>query len=414
MGGATQRGRARPPAPDNVALARRADPGVPRHLRRYLALDDFEHAARRHLPKSIFGYVSGGVETDLSLRSNLDAFARWRFVPRALRDTSARSTRRRLMGAEYGVPFGIAPMGFSALAAYDGDVALARGAQAAGSLAICSAASFTPLERVAQAGQSTWFQAYLPGDEPRIAGLVDRLLRAGYDTLVVTADVPVPGNRENNARNGFDAPFRLDPRLVWQGMTHPRWTIGTLGREFLARGMPHFENMEAVQGPPLFSRDLVRSMIARDRLCWDNIAMIRRRWPGRLVLKGILSVEDARRAADHGADGIIVSNHGGRQLDGTIDPLAVLPDLRAASGEMSVMLDSGIRRGSDVMKALALGADFVFVGRPFLYAAAVAGEAGVRHAAALLREEIARNMAMLGIVDLAELAVGEHVVPAPA
>jgi L-lactate dehydrogenase (cytochrome) len=311
---------------------------------------------------------------------------------------------------ECALPFGIAPMGFSALAGYDGDVALARGATAAGTFAISSAASFTPLERMAGEGGSTWFQAYLPGDDTRIAALVKRLRNAQYDVLVVTADVPVPGNRENNARNGFDAPFRVTPSLIWQGATHPRWVLGTLGRELLKRGMPHFENMEAIQGPPLFSRKLVRSMIARDRLNWDNIALIRRLWPGKLVLKGILSPEDAELAAAHGADGIIVSNHGGRQLDGAVDPLKMLPTVKSQAGDMAVMMDCGIRRGSDVLKALALGADFVFVGRPFLFAAAVAGEVGVHHAAKILEEEVLRNMAMLGITDLAHLSADQHLV----
>lgn len=370
-----------------------------------LALDDFEPVARRHLPRAIYGYVAGGVETNQSVAANREAFAEIDFVPRVLRDVSGRSQRRTLFGVEYATPFGIAPMGFSAVAAYDGDVALGRAAAAAGSLAICSAASLTPLERVAEEAGSRWFQAYLPGDDNRIARLVERLQRAGFDTLVVTADVPVPSNREHNARNGFDAPFSISANLVWQGLTHPGWTFGTLGREMIRRGMPHFENMEAVQGPPLFSRTLTRSLIARDRLNWRHVELIRKMWPGKLVVKGILAEDDARQAGESGADGIIVSNHGGRQLDGAIAPLACLPGIRDAAPEgMAVMLDSGIRRGTDVLKALALGADFVFVGRPFLFAAAVAGAPGVAHAMSLLKEEIDRDMALLGIVTLEELS----------
>ena len=387
----------------SVAIARRTTPKTPVHLRRFLSLDDFEREARKRLPIALYGYVSGGVETDQSLSANRSAFRDIFFVPRILQDVSQRNQQRALFGQMLPVPFGIAPMGFSALAAFDGDVALQRGAAQEGGFAICSAASLTPLERVAAEGGSRWFQAYLPGNEERITALIARLLRAGFDTLVVTGDVPVAGNRENNARNGFDAPFRVTPGLVWQGVTHPRWTLGTLGREILARGMPHFENMEAVQGPPLFSRHLVRSKIARDQLSWKDIRLIRSLWPGKLVVKGILSTEDALQAQDCGADGIIISNHGGRQLDGAVSPLQVLAEIRRVSGAMAVMYDGGIRRGSDVLKALALGADYVFVGRPFLFAAAVAGVAGVTHAMALLREEIDRDMALLGICDLSEM-----------
>jgi L-lactate dehydrogenase (cytochrome) len=383
--------------PNPVSMMRSSSATVPRRLRGMLSLDDFEGRARRHLPLSIFGYVSGGVEDDVTLSENRTAFRRVGLRPRVLRDVSGRDQTTRLFGQDYALPFGIAPMGFSALAAFDGDVVLAKGARAAGSFAICSAASLTPLERVASDGGSRWFQSYIPGDRDRIAALLDRVTQAGFDTLVVTADVPVAGNRENNARNGFDAPLKITPQLAWQGITHPRWVLGTLAREIAARGMPHFENMEAVQGPPLFSRDLVRSKIARDELSWDHIRFIRDIWPGKLVVKGILDVEDARLAADAGCDGIIVSNHGGRQLDGVPSPLEVLPSVRAALPDTVVMFDSGIRRGTDVLKAIMLGADFVFVGRPFLYAAAVYGEPGVVHAMNLLRDEVDRDMALLGI-----------------
>lgn len=388
---------------DSVAIVKRKKSTVPRRLKGVLALDDFEHRARRLLPKSIFGYVSGGAETNFSRDANRDAFRSYGFLPRILRDVSDRDQKVELLGKSYLVPFGIAPMGFSALAAYDGDVVLAKGAAAAGSFAICSATSFSPLERVAREAHSTWFQAYIPGDQDRIAGLLQRVEAAGFDHLVITGDVPVSSNRENNARTGFDAPFRLTPQLIWQGVTHPRWTIGTLGREFATRGMPFFENMEAVQGPPLFSRDLVRSVIARDKLSWRDIGFIRERWKGKLLVKGVMHPEDARLASDRGCDGIILSNHGGRQLDGAVSPLTLLPEIREAAPKIDLIFDSGIRRGTDVLKALILGADFVLVGRPFLYAAATDGLAGVSHAMKLLREEVDRDMAMLGVRNIAEL-----------
>jgi L-lactate dehydrogenase (cytochrome) len=230
--------------------------------------------------------------------------------------------------------------------------------------------------------------------------LVDRVARAGYRTLAVTVDVPVGGNRENNARNGFMLPLRPSVSLGWDGITHPRWLVGNLLRTLLGPGMPHFENVDAVRGPPVISAQAERSFGRRDALCWDDIAWIRDRWPGTLVLKGVLAGEDAATAARLGIDGVIVSNHGGRQLDGAMPSLAALPDVRAASGPMTVALDSGVRRGTDVLKALALGAAFVFVGRPFLYAAAIGGKAGVRHLISLLSLEVDRNMAMLGCSSL--------------
>lgn len=382
---------------DNPAIVQRRRPATPRHLRAILSLEDFERRARRRLPRFIHGYIAGGVETNASLQANRDDFKAVPLVPRILRDVSGRSLTSQLFGHPVALPFGIAPMGFSALAAFDGDVALARGATAAGSFSICSAASLTPLERVAAQGGSTWFQAYVPGDKARITALLDRVAAAGFDHLVITGDVPVAGNRENNIRNGFDAPFSITPQLLWQGATHPRWTIGTLAREIATRGMPHFENMEGKRGPPLFSRHLTRSTVARDRLDWAHLAFIRDNWAGKLVLKGVLHPKDAVLAQDHGCDGIILSNHGGRQLDGALSALAALPAIRAAVPQMTVMIDGGIRRGTDVIKAIMLGADFVFVGRPFLFAAATDGTAGVLHAMRLLAAEIDRDMAMLGL-----------------
>lgn len=385
-------------------IARKTASTVPRNLRGFLSLEDFRLSAMRHLPVPIFGYVDGSVETGASMNNARAAYERMAFVPSVLRDVSARSTRTELFSQTFAVPFGIAPMGFSALAAYDGDVALARAAHEFGSIAICSAASLTPLERIASEGRSRWFQCYVPGDEGRISALIERLKQAQFETLVVTADVPVAGNRENNARNGFDAPFRLTGRLTWQFCSKPSWTLGTLGREILQRGMPYFENMDAEQGPPLFSSTLTRSILGRDQLTWESLRFIRKIWPGKLVLKGVLSVADACRAEELGVDGIIISNHGGRQLDACVAPLDVLPEIRAATSNLAILIDGGIRRGTDILKAIALGADFAFVGRPFLFAASVRGASGVSHAFRLLQSEMLTSMALLGINRLDELS----------
>jgi L-lactate dehydrogenase (cytochrome) len=374
---------------------------LPKHLREMLALEDFEAIARRRLPRPIYGYVSGGVETNASLRANRAAFDEIAFVPKMLVDTSMRSLATSLFGQTYAAPFGLAPMGGSSLAAYQGDIVLARSAAEANIPMITSGASLTALEKVKQAGRTSWFQAYLPGDDPVITQLVERVARAGFDTLVLTVDVQVASNRENNVRSGYNSPLRPTPRLAWDCMVRPHWLFGMFLRTLLTHGMPHFENM----GPrtPLISSTGVRSSGRRDKLTWRHVELMRRLWKGKLVLKGILDPEDARIARESGVDGVIVSNHGGRQLDGAVAPLRALPGVKAEAGSMTVMMDSGIRRGTDVLKALALGAQFVFVGRPFLYAAVVAGDEGVAHAIKLLREEIDRDMALIGVPSLAQM-----------
>jgi L-lactate dehydrogenase (cytochrome) len=373
----------------------------PRILRRILALDDFEDAARRVIPRPIFGYVRGGAETNASLRANRAVWDEIAFVPKTLVDTSERTHKTTLFGHTYDAPFGIAPMGGSSMAAYQGDLVLARAAAAANVPMILSGASLTSLERVRQAGPPAWFQAYLPGDAGPITQLVERVARAGYDTFVLTVDVQVSANRENNVRSGFRTPLRPTLRLAWDGIIRPRWLFGMLLRTLWLHGMPHFENMG--RRVPLISRTAEREAGRRDKLSWKHLELMRRLWKGHLVVKGILDSDDARIARESGVDGIIVSNHGGRQLDGAVAPLRVLPGIAAQAGGMTVMMDSGVRRGTDVLKALALGAQFVFLGRPFLFAAAVAGEPGVRHAIKLLRDEIDRDMALLGIETLAEM-----------
>ncbi|CAJ8913068.1 FMN-dependent family dehydrogenase [Burkholderia pseudomallei] len=370
---------------------------TPRALRGVLSLHDFEARARRALPRPIFGYVGGAAEDNRTRDDNRAAFDEYGFVTRVLRDVSQRQQGVELFGRRYASPFGIAPMGINALSTYRGDIVLARAAQHAGIASIMSGSSLIPLEDVAAAAPDTWFQAYLPGDAGRIRALVERVARAGYRTLVVAVDIPVSANRENNVRSGFSTPLRPSPRLFWDGLTRPRWLLGTFARTLLAHGMPHFENSFATRGAPILSANVLRDFSARDHLSWAHVRQIREQWAGELVIKGVLSVEDARIAREAGADGIILSNHGGRQLDGAVSPMRILRDVVQAVGNgYPVMIDSGFRRGSDVLKAVALGARMVFVGRPFNYAAAVAGEAGVAHAIRLLREEVDRNLAMLG------------------
>ncbi|MFN5882148.1 MAG: alpha-hydroxy acid oxidase, partial [Burkholderiales bacterium] len=330
-------------------------------------------------------------------------FDDWQLVPRVMVDISGRSSEQTLFDQTWSAPFGIAPMGICALTAYRGDAVLAQAAQAARIPMIMSGSSLMRLEDIIALNPQAWFQAYLPGRQPEIEALIDRVARAGFGTLVITVDTPASANRENNLRAGFSTPLRPSLALAWQGLSHPRWLLGTFTRTLLQHGMPHFENNAATRGAPIVSRTVARDMASRGHFTWTNLRRIREQWRGRLVVKGILHADDARQACDVGADGIIVSNHGGRQLDGAVSPLRVLPGIVAACPDTVVMMDSGVRRGTDALKALALGARLVFVGRPFNYAAAVGGLAGAARAASLLQQEILRDMAMLGINRLDEL-----------
>jgi L-lactate dehydrogenase (cytochrome) len=389
-----------PPPPSTVSRARSA---VPRGLKRYLSLDDFEPAARRRLPKFLYGYISGGAETDAAVRDNRKAFDEYGFVPRVLNDVSGRDQTTKLFGKTYASPFGIPPMGSSALCAYRGDIVLTRAAAAMNVPMILSASSLITLEDVRRENPAAWYQAYLAGEPSRIEPLVDRVAAAGYDTFVVTADVPVPPNRENNIRNGFQVPLSITPRVAWDVATHPHWLFGTWARTYVNHGMPHFENMDATRGPPVLAKNLMRNIGHRDQLAWKHVELIRRRWKGKLVVKGLIAPSDARIARECGVDGVMISNHGGRQLDCTVSALRVLPEIAAQANGMTVMLDGGVRRGTDVIKALALGAHFVFIGRPFLYAAIAGGEAGVQRAITLLRDEIDRDLALMGIRSIGEI-----------
>ena len=368
-----------------------------------LSIADLAEAARRRLPPSIHGYVSGGSEDHASLDGNRAAFRRWRFLPRPLVDVSKRSQSIELFGATYASPVGIAPMGVSGLCCFDGDVALARAAVGAQVPSVLSAASTVPLERVMREAPGTWYQAYLPAQHEVIDPLLERLKAAGVGVLVITVDVQVASVRENELRNGFSIPLRFTPRLMTGGLIRPRWMVETFGRTLWKRGIPRFENFTATRGGRIITAVKGDHRAGRAAMTWDELSRIRERWPGRLLIKGILRAEDARSAQRIGADGIFVSNHGGRQLDGAVSPLDALPAIVAAAPHLTVLLDGGVRRGTDVLKALALGAHGVFVGRPAMYGLAVAGEAGVARALTLLRREIDVDQALLGCADVREL-----------
>lgn len=382
---------------------------VQKRLQRVLFLDDFGSEAKKILPRPIYGYISNASETGQSHKNNLSAFEDYVFLPTTLKDVSKRSASTELFGRTYAAPFGISPMGISALSTYRGDIVLASGAAKENIPMIISGTSLIRVEEIVKANPMVWFQAYLPGDEANIDALIERVKKAGVKTLVLTADTSVLGSRENHLKFGFSTPLRPSFKLFWDGLTHPRWSIGTFLKTLAFHGMPHFENSFAHRGAPILSKTVDRDFTYRDHLNWVHVERIRKLWDGKFVIKGILNVEDAKQAVQLGVDGIIVSNHGGRQLDGAVSPLQVLADIVAVCPSIPVMMDSGVRRGSDILKALSLGAKFVFIGRPFGFASAVGGEAGVRHASAILKTEISRNMALLGVNSLGEVKIGKNV-----
>ncbi|MEK9725117.1 MAG: alpha-hydroxy acid oxidase, partial [Rhodospirillaceae bacterium] len=367
-------------------------------------LEDLDAPARVFLPRALWEFGSMGVEANLSRDGNRAAFDAIWLYPRVLRDVSVRSTERTVFGATFAAPFGIAPMGSSALFGYRADLQFAAAAKAANVPFILSGSSLIPMEEILAVNPDVWFQAYVDSDREHIAGLAARARSCGVGTLVVTVDVPVPGNRGPSLRSGFSYPVRPSARLALDALTHPGWLAGVFARTFLTRGLPHLENTGAVRGLPMLSAGAPKRSQVHARLNWEDMAWLRDQWPGKLVIKGVLSPADAATARRTGLDGVIVSNHGGRQLDTAVPPLNVLAAVAAEKGDMAVLFDSGVRRGTDVIKALALGADAVFVGRPFLYAAALFGRAGVDRAIALLAAEVDRDLALLGCTLLDEVA----------
>ena len=373
-----------------------------------LNIEDLHKIAKQRLPRVAYEFLAGGVEDDVTLAHNRAAFERIRFRPKTLVDVAARSQEVDVFGRTFNCPFGIAPTGAAGLYGFAADIALARAARAAGIPFVLSTASFEPLEKVARevAGGALWFQLYMSKDRDAARALVMRALNAGYEALVMTSDVVVEANREYNQRNGFTIPFRMNLSNMIDGALHPRWLMSVFFRTLLDSGVPRFQNLDTNVGGRIIAKPIEEFRTQREALNWDDVRWLREIWPRKLYVKGILRADDAQRAADAGADGIFVSNHGGRQLDGAISPLDSLPEIRALVGKrLMVMVDSGFRRGSDVVKALALGADMAFVGRATLFGIAAGGEAGAAHAIKILRTEIHRVMALLGCPSLRELSV---------
>jgi isopentenyl diphosphate isomerase/L-lactate dehydrogenase-like FMN-dependent dehydrogenase len=288
---------------------------------------------------------------------------------------------------------------------HEGEIALARAAKEAGVPFTLATGSMTAMERVAaEAGGRLWFQLYMWPDKSMSHKLVERAKAAGYEALVVTVDGAVSGNREYNLRNGFTIPFTFTRKNVTDVLMHPRWLFGVLARYVMTTGMPRYENYPSEIKYTVTARPMGRSQMKNDSLNWEDLKVLRKMWLGTLMVKGLAHPQDAILAAECGADGVVVSNHGGRNLDGSMAPLEALPEIVDAVGKrLQVIVDSGFRRGSDIVKALALGAHAVFIGRATLYGVAAGGHAGATRAISLLREEVDRVMALLGTRSVAEL-----------
>lgn len=369
---------------------------------------DLRELARRRLPRGVFEFFDRGNGDELAIANNRAAFERTKLNPHMLVDTSKRTQAITLFGKQQPMPLVIGPTGSAGLAWHEGEVALARAAKNAGVPYTLATGSMTALERVAdEAGGELWFQVYMWPDRAASHALIERAKAADYKALVVTVDTPVPPGREYNLRNGMTVPFRFTRRNVTDVALHPRWLTGVLLRYLLTTGMPRYENYPTALKTKITALPMGRSMMVSDSLTWEDLRAIRKLWARPLLVKGILRAEDAKLAADCGVDGLIVSNHGGRALDSTRAPIEILPEIVEAVGKRTtIIVDSGFRRGADVIKGLALGANAVMIGRATLYGLAVAGEAGAARAIEIYRDEIDRVMAMIGCPEIGKLDAG--------
>ncbi|MFZ9370565.1 MAG: alpha-hydroxy acid oxidase [Limnohabitans sp.] len=383
------------------------------NLQSAINLEDLRQLARRKLPRIAFDFIDGGADDEHCLLRNRQAFERYRLLPRYLRDVSQRDLSVTLFGRTYASPIGISPTGLAGLFRPDADLMLAAAAREANIPFLLSSAANASIEDVmAVAPENVWFQMYGTRDERINMDLVERARQVGVRVLVISVDVPVNSNRERNKRNGFSRPFRMTPSIVLDALGHPAWVL----RYLRTGGIPMMRNWMpyAREGASAADvADMYGTLTPAPMISWDHIQRIRQAWPGTLVIKGLMHPDDAREAVRHGIDGLVVSNHGGRQLDTAPSPLEVLPAIRAAVGDaMPLILDSGVRRGSDVVVARCLGANSTLFGRPTLFGVAAAGQAGAARALQLVRQEIDMVMTQIGCRAVSELDSG-YLWPAP-
>ena len=366
--------------------------------KKYYCVDDFRVGAQQRMPRVIFDYVDGAAGFETSSRLNRGIIDQIRLMPRVLVDIRERELAKTFLGRTWTLPFGIAPMGMCNLAWPNTDKAFAAAA-VDHDIPVClstfGSSSIEDMgERVAGNG---WFQLYVGPSVDDAMDLVQRAEAAGYEYLVLTVDVPVVSARPREQRQGFEAPFRMRPRQFVDFATHPQWVFHTL-----VDGVPKPVNVlpeNTVVNKPTFTRNEIRGHID-----WQFLDQLRERWMGKLILKGVLSADDAVRIRDAGVDAVYVSNHGGRQLDAAPAAIDMLPEIRQAVGaDYPLIFDSGLRSGEGIVKALALGADFVMLGRPFLYASGADGQRGVFRLVDMLKSELLLALAQIGCTDISHL-----------
>jgi (S)-mandelate dehydrogenase len=371
-------------------------------LSRAFSIEDLRRLAKRRLPRAVFDFFDGGAEDEVTLRGNRAAFERVRLLPKVLVDVANVDLGAPLLGAPSALPLGIGPTGGISAGRPGAELMLARAAKALGiPFTLATPAAFT-LEHVAEkVGGRLWFQLYAMRDRPFRERLVQRAREAGYEAMLVTVDLPVSGKRERDPRNGFVTPFKPNWRNSRDVLFKPAWLL-----DVARHGLPGMANLEGYPFSALNPTDIATA-VGREMdasLDWDAMKRLRELWPGKFLLKGIERPDDAARAAAMGCDGIVVSNHGGRQLDGALPTLEALPAIaRAVGGKITVLLDGGVRRGADILKARALGAHGVLVGRATLFGVMAGGEAGARHALEILRSEYERAMKLCGVRSAAEI-----------
>lgn len=365
-------------------------------------IEDLRKLAKKRLPRIAYDFIEGGTDDEVGLATNEQAFRRARVVPRYLVDVSVRDQSTTLFGRTYSSPVGIAPTGLAALFRRGADLMLAEAARDANVPFIMSGSSTASIEDLGRiAPDHGWYQLYSAKDQAVSEDLIKRAADAGLRTLVFTVDVPEGSNRERNIRNGFGRPLKLSWKTKVEALFHPAWMM-----EWMKHGTPYFDNWAKYAGPGA-SADKVADLVAyqnRAPMTWKHVERFRELWKGSFVIKGIMHPDDAVRAHALGVDGVMVSNHGARQLDLAPSPLEVLPAIRDAVGDkMTVMLDGGVRRGLDILIALCSGARFVFVGRPTLYGVTAGGLAGAKMALNIFRREIDISMAQMGAPTIADL-----------
>ena len=379
-------------------------------LDRCYNIADLRAVAQRRLPRGVFEFVDRGSEDEVALRNNRAGFERIKLRHRALVDVSDRSLATTLFGKPVSMPMAIAPTGAAGLCWHEGELELAKAAAKAKIPFTLATGAMTSMEKIAEqagpgVGGRLWFQLYVWNRRELSYQLIERAKAAGFEALIVTIDTIVSPNREYNARNGFLLPFHPTVRFTVDMMRHPTWATSVLLKYFRTIGMPRNENYPEPYRRRISSAPDTFQVMRQDSLCWDDIRTFRKMWPGILMLKGINRPDDAVKAIEHGVDGIIVSNHGGRNMDSVVASIDALPDVAEAVGDRAtVLLDSGVRRGSDIAKALALGAKAVLTGRVTLYGTAAGGEDGASKAIGIIRSELDKTMAYTGCCSVDEIS----------